>query len=75
MTDEILKKIDERIKNQQKVIEAYGIQGVDNISELKALRVAVARIQECCSLNYLDPEKDSTLNEIAAILGVKEGEK
>lgn len=79
MTDEILKKIDEKIEYQRKIIDAYGVEGLDIMPELRALREAIEYISDIPDWHVLmtmppKSPKNIKLKEIAAILGVKGSE-
>lgn len=68
MIDEILKYIDEQIETWTKIDKHHTI-----IDKLKALRVAIEHIDYL--ENLYDYAPNHRTNEIATILGVKEGEK
>lgn len=84
MTDEILRKIDEklvRISIQKTLLGVYDLK-LDEEVALEALRVAVTYIESNRLGNVVSShdetfnnELDEALEQITTILGVKEGEK
>lgn len=86
MTDEILKKIDHRIKElEEREFDGFSWDSLDDLKMAEALRVAVKSIEAAIDMNdpafvnadviYTNNMLTKTLDEIATILGMKEEEK
>lgn len=76
MTDEILKFIDVKIRQQQEENAHYGLDIMDGIGVFMALRVAVEQLHELRKSHpdTIDGWEISLIErKIAAILGVEDG--